>query len=888
MSSPILTTKFFIPTVKPQLVTRTRLHKPLTESHKHKLTLISAPPGFGKTTLLAEWLSTNKLRAAWLSLDDDDNDVLRFFSYLITAIQQVELSIGTASLTLLNETQQPSIESIVGNLVNELATLKHPCWIILDDYHVITNTDVQTAMFFLLTHLPDTIHLIISTRSDPPWKLGKLRSSQEMLELRASDLRFSMEETTQFLNQMMKLQLTEDDIAALETRTEGWIASLQMAALSMQKVDDVHAFVAAFTGSDRVIFDYLIEEVLHAQSPNVESFLLKTSVLELFDAEMCDFVLKRTDSHSILTNLEKSNLFLIPMDNEHRWFRYHHLFSDLLRFHLQHDDPLGALNIHKHTAEWLEQHGDPLGALQHFLSAKDLTNAIRVAEQNALSLLDHGQISDVNSWLNTIPQSMIIHSPWLSVARAWALIYLGKTDATETLLQQAEKHLAQLTINAESERIKGHITSIRAYAQWMVGNSALSVELCQVALDALPESDCLARSQVYVILGLSQQNLLIFDAAEKSFLQADECSRHLANSHIHLLAIANLGFLYYVQGKFSRAEQQCINLLNEFKLPDGNFRHLALANPLATLSIVYCSTGRSEQAIQAGENAVRLARQWQQMDTLHYALTCLDSAYLCAGEFEKADEMLAQAKKIAQDISPWWQRISERQEVIHYFFRNQPEAVSTWLENKGFNSETMDIQTYFEYFQTYVRALMLQGKYELALQYSIKLMETIENEEPKLRQISVLGEIALAQNFLGREKEAFTTLERSLKIAEPLQYTYPFIIKLNPMKELLQKVKSKGVSPVFVDSTLHAFPKLRRTAPGKSFNNQLPEPLTDREIDILRLLDSSKSSNEIADELVVAVSTIRTHIKNIYRKLEVNHRIDAIQKATKLGIIQKS
>ena len=483
---------------------------------------------------------------------------------------------------------------------------------------------------------------------------------------------------------------------------------------------------------------------------------------------------------------------------------------------------------------------------------------------------------------------MIIHSPWLSVARAWALIYLGKTDATEMLLQQAEKHLAQLTKNAESERIKGHITSIRAYAQWMLGNSTLSVELCQVALDALPDSDCLARSQVYLILGLSQYNQQIFDAAEKSLLQADECSRHLVNSHIHLLALANLGFLYYIQGMFKRAEKQCLNLLNEFELPDGNFRHLALANPLATLSIIYCSTGRSEEAIQAGENAVRLARQWQQMDTLHFALTCLDSAYLCSGEYDKADDILAQAKTIAQEISPWWRAISDRQEVIHYFFRHQPDAILAWLENRVFNAETMDVQTHFEYFQTYVRALMLQGKYKLALQYSIKLLEAIENEEPKLRQISVLGEIALAQYFLGREKEAFTTLERSLKIAEPLQYTYPFIIKLNSMKELLLKAKSKGVSPVFVDSILFTFPKLRRTTPGKSFNNQLPEPLTEREIDVLRLLDSSKSSNAIAEELVVAVSTIRTHIKNIYRKLDVNHRIDAIQKATKLGIIQKS
>lgn len=886
MSSAILSTKLFIPTVKPQLVQRPRLQELLNNSLRYKLSLISAPPGFGKTTLLAEWLSSNKLKTAWVSLDDDDNDVFRFFSYLITAIQQVELSIGTTSLALLNETQQPFIEGVLANLVNELATLKHPCLIILDDYHVITNPEVQTAMFFLLTHLPDTIHLIISTRSDPPWKLGKLRSSQEMLELRSGDLRFSTEEIAQFLNHLMKLQLTKDDISALEARTEGWIASLQMAALSMQKVDNVHAFVAAFTGSNRVIFDYLIEEVLHAQSPNVESFLLKTSVLELFDAEMCDFVLKRTDSRSTLDNLEKSNLFLIPLDSEHRWFRYHHLFSDLLRVHLLHDDPLGALNIHKRTAEWQEQHGDPLGALQHFLSAKDLTDAIRVAEQNTLSLLDHGQISDVNSWLNTIPQSMIIQSPWLSVARAWALVYLGKTDAMETLLQQADKHLAQLPANAESDRIKGHIASIRAYAQWMLGNPERAIELSRTALDLLPENDSLARSQAFHTLGQSLQNIQDFNAAEEAILRADDCSRHLTNSHIHIFAIANLGFLYFIQGEFNKAERQCLGLLKEFEQPDGSYRHLALANALAHMSNIHAVTGRFESAIRYGEEAVRLASQWQQMDTLHYSLTSLDTAYMCAGDLERADQTLKQAKAIAQEVSPWWKSISERQEAIHYMYGNQAEPILALLAENHFNADEWDIRKEFEFFQIYARALLFQGRFEKALEISQQLLEISDKEKIKVRTMSSLGDVALALYGLGKEKEAFSKLNQMLKLTEPEHYVYPFISKGNIMKEFLRKAQLQGIKTDFMQTVLTAFPKPHRLAGFESVNAQLPEPLTEREIDILRLLDSSKSSNEIAVELVVAVSTIRTHIKNIYRKLDVNHRIDAIQKAKKLGIIK--
>ena len=801
MSTSILATKLFPPILKQELVSRPHLVQLLNDSQKYKLTLISAPPGFGKTTLLSEWLHQKKVNAAWFALDEEDNDPFRFLSYLISAVQQAERTIGESSMGMLNTLQGPSMESVFINFINELSTLKHPLSILLDDYQVIDNIEIQSSMSYFINHLPKDIHLLISSRADPPWKLARLRSERELFEIRSRDLSFSFDETRQFLNSLMALNISPGDISALESRTEGWIASLQMAAISLQKSEDAHAFIKAFTGSNRVIFDYLVEEVLHVQTPEVESFLLKTSIFETFNADMANFVLQSADSRSILADLEKSNLFLIPLDNEHRWFRYHHLFSDLLKVHLLHDDPHGAIELHMRAAEWEEKQGNALGAFHHALSAKDLTGAIRIAENNSLGLLDSGQISDLNSWLNAIPQSIINHSPWLIVARAWVVAYLGKTELVETLLKQAEKQLAEFHNPDQQDRIRGNIATIRAYVSWMLGNPTSAIEFSKAAIELLPEIDTLALSQAYLTMAEGYQNTLQYDASEKAFKKADDYSRHLTNSHLHIFSISFLGFLFYIREQYNRAERQCRELLKEYEQPDGTYKLLSLANPLATLCEIYTDQGKLDEAVHYGEQAIKLARQWQQVDTLHFSLTCLDRAYLFSGKYEQANALLKQSKKLAAETSPWFRRISDTLGAYHNIFQNQPARVQAWLDERHFQPAKDRMEDRLEEFSIYRQLLLLRKEYSKTLDISLKLLDYSEKTGEVVRTISNLGDMAKAYIGLGQLEKANDCVDRMIQLAEPEHIGYPFIIRGTIMRELLKKALSKGICSRFRRNT---------------------------------------------------------------------------------------
>ena len=475
MSASILVTKLNIPPLRENRTTRPRLLAQLALALKCKLTLVSAPAGYGKTTLLCEWenqiRSGGKTHLCWLSLDATDNDPRQFWAYFIRALQPAIPQLSADLLETLETAELIRIENILTPLLNEIASQDKQFALILDDFHLIASPSIHEGLTFLLDHLPTQLHLVLSTRIDPPWQLARLRSQQQILEIRQGDLRFSLAETSAFLNTVMQLDLMEADIQALDGRTEGWIAALQMAAISMTGRENSAAFIRSFTGSHRFVLDYLMEEVLDQQSPDVREFLIKTSILERLTGPLCDAVVDISDSLLILSALEQKNLFLIPLDHTRQWYRYHHLFADLLRNRLAQNQASEIPELHRRASRWYQRQGFVFDAVQHALTANDYDMAADLVEQHVVAFKDHGELPGVMRWLDSFPEQVVFARPWLCVAKSWVLAYLGEPDTVRFLLDKAEKGLSMSELdqtNAAISRSCSRDSLLPSPARWNV------------------------------------------------------------------------------------------------------------------------------------------------------------------------------------------------------------------------------------------------------------------------------------------------------------------------------------------------------------------------------------------------------------------------------------
>src|SRR6266566_1796928 len=495
--TPILATKLYLPRLRPNVVSRPRLLERLNEGLHRKLTLIAAPAGFGKTTLVSEWVALierPKARTAWLSLDEGDNDPARFVAYLVAALQ----TIGEGVLGVLQSPQPPPTESILTALLNEITTLPDHFVLVLDDYHVIDAKAVDMALAFLVEHLPPQMHLVIATREDPHLPLARLRARGHLTELRAADLRFTASEAAEFLNQVMGLNLSAEDIAALEDRTEGWIAGLQLAALSMQGHQDVPGFIRAFAGDHRYIVDYLVEEVLQRQPEPVNSFLLQTAILDRLHGPLCDAVTGQEEGNARLEALERGNFFVVPLDDQRHWYRYHHLFAEVLSAHLLAEQPDQVSTLHRRASAWYERHGSAADAIRHALAAEDFVRAADLVELAVPAMLRSRQEATLLGWLKALPDELVYLRPVLSVGYAGALLVSGEFEGVEARLQNAERWLdttadrtelalappAEMVVVDEVEfrRLPGSIAVYRAGSAQALGDAANTMKYARLAL----------------------------------------------------------------------------------------------------------------------------------------------------------------------------------------------------------------------------------------------------------------------------------------------------------------------------------------------------------------------------------------------------------------------
>jgi LuxR family maltose regulon positive regulatory protein len=945
---PLLTTKLYIPPTRPEIVPRPRLIEHLQAGLRRKLTLVSAPAGFGKTTLLSECARLCSQKVAWLSLDKSDNDPTRFWAYVVAALQTTHQNLGEATMAMLHSTAMTPasaalpMESLLTGLINEVAQVQGPLVLVLDDLHLIVSKEIHDGLYFLLDNLPPQVHLAVSSRADPPWPLARLRGQGNMIEVRVQDLRFTPDEAAAFLNDVMELDLSAKDIAALEEHTEGWIAGLQMAALSMQgrkreqTKTDLSAFIRAFTGSHRFILDYLLEEVLIQQSDDLQAFLLNTSILERLTAPLCDVVSGRTDSRAILSHLDQANLFLIALDDERRWYRYHHLFADLLYSRLRQAQPDQIPALHHTASRWYEGQKMIAEAVRHALAAGDVERVAQLIEKNALGMIYQRELTTLIGWLDALPEEMVRSRPWLCIARAWALSLVGQFEAVETLLQDAEKALMAETAagsppgqagaipgtadasllalsqieEAGARRAAGYILALRAYSLAVQAHVREAAGLVRASLKCLPARDHMVRSFSTSLLASVLRWTGDFAGAHEAWTESLAICQAAGDITGVVIVLCALAALQIEQGQLHGAlgtGQQALQLVTEYAKEGG--RDLPVAGPAyARMSTVLCEWNDLPGALEHATEAVRISERWGAAEGTTTGFTTLGRVLQAMGDYEGASRALQQARQLANSLSPWYGGQVAAQQARLRLAEGDLAAASDWaaqLREEHDIEGDFDFLSYDEYVNL-ARVLIAQSRetggdhgesarlLDESRGLSARLLELAESAGATFRVIETLVVQAMAWQAGGDADRALACLERGLYLARPEGYVRSFVDEGAPMGRLLRQVVAQGIAPEYAARLLAALAEETDAETGEDEVAPQPavdpasilvEPLTDREMDVLRLLNTTLTSAEIADQLFISVHTARSHIKNIYGKLGVHKRMDAVLQAKQLRLI---
>ncbi len=912
MPAPILATKLYIPPPRSKIVLRPRLIERLNDglSASRKLTLISAPAGFGKTTLASEWIASCGQPVTWLSLDEGDNDPTGFLNYLVAALQTIKANIGAGALAVLQSPQPPSTESILTALLNEITAIQDHFVLVLDDYHVIDSKPVDEALTFLLEHLPPQMHLVIATREDPPLPLARLRARGQLTELRAADLRFTPAEAADFLNRMMGLNLRDADIAALEARTEGWIAGLQLAAISMRGHQDAASFIQSFTGSHHFVLDYLVEEVLHQQPESIKTFLLRTSILDRLCGPLCDSV---SDSPSAsgqatLEYLEHANLFIVPLDNERRWYRYHHLFADVLRMHLMSEQPEQVFGLHQRASAWYEQNGLPPDAIRHALAAEDFERAAGLIELAWSAMALSYQSSTWLGWVKALPDGLIRVRPVLSVGYAWALLDGGELEASEARLHDAERWLdtptdKMVVVDIEQFRsLPASIATARAYRSQTLGNVACAVKYAQQALELTPEDDQARHIQATSLLVLAQYTSGDLEAAERSLADFHTNLRKTGEI-LTLIAITFLlADIRVALGRLHEAEssyQQSIRLATG----QGEAMPLGTADLYRGLGELCVEWGDLEAAARHLLTSQKLGEQTTLTDW-PYRL-CVSQARLkeAQGDLEDALALLDEAERVyVRGPLPEVRPVAALKAGV-WLKQGRLAEAQGWAREQGLSvDDDIRYTREFEHI-TLARVLIAAGKSDRAA-YSLdeatrlleRLLQAAETGGRLGSAIQILLLQALAFQARGDLPHALAPLERALALADPEGYVRTFVDEGEAMRLLIEKQSRNRNHPLsgYADKLLAAFaqpaaaPRSARPGRARAIIHQksdMIEPLSQRELEVLKLLRSELSGPEIAQQLIVSLHTLRTHTNNIFKKLGVNNRRAAVRRAEELDLL---
>ena len=846
MAMPVLATKLFIPSPRSQAVSRPRLLQRLDEGLQpgRKLTLISAPAGFGKTAVLAEWIAVATrrnpgLRSTWLSLDARDNDPTRFLTYLEAALHRADPDVGSD-----DRNAQLSVEATLTELVNDIADSSREIVLVLDDFQLVEDSSIRDAIVFLLENLPTTLHLVIASRSDPLLPIAQLRVRGELIELRAADLRFTDDEAASFLNDGMGLQLPPEDVAALDSRTEGWIAGLQLAALSIRGNEDVSGFIAGFTGSHRFVIDYLVEEVLDRQPDDVRDFLLRTSILDRLNGSLCDAVTAHTGGGEMLEALDRANLFVVPLDDRREWFRYHHLFADMLRARLLGADPEGAAELHSRASDWYEQHALQDDAVRHALAASDFPRAARVIEASIPSVRKNRQDATLLAWLAELPADTIERRPVLQVFWAWSALVSGDTATAETRLTAADSRLSATTADGtpahdseasvELRSLPVTIALYRAAIAQAHGDLRSTAEHAQRALDLTAPDDQLGRGAAAGMLGLASWAGGDLDAGVKAFGKARTSLRLSGNLADALSTTMVLADMLIPLGRLREAQRlyhEALKLAGERSHP-GEQPAADLHAGVSELFRERDELGEAAEHLATSEGLGEAAFSHEHRYRWFVAMAGVRQA---EGRLDDAHALLANAERVyLRGFFPEVRPIGGIMARIRIAQGRLSDA-EHWVDEQGLSST--DELTYLREFGHITLARLLIGRGDVrSLEHAMALLDRLLEAADAGGRAGTANEIlalqALALHAGGETSRALGPLERALTHAEPEGYVRLFLDEGAPMLTLLRAAAGAGVRPDFVRRLSQA---LRQTEPAAP-SVPLPDPLSERELHVLRLL----------------------------------------------------
>ena len=902
MRQALVTTKLRAPRTRPNLVERPRLREALVRNEGRRLTLVSAPAGFGKTTLLSEWLevrSGDGGSIAWVSLEEADNDPARFLTYLVRALQPVEEGIGEGVLASLRSPDPPPVEVVVGALINELTRVEQNITIAFDDYHLITSKPVHEAVYFLMEHMPENVHLVISGRTDPPLSLAKLRARDQMAEIRAADLRFTSEEATAFLGDVMGLTLSAGDVAALEEVTEGWVAALQLAALSMRDCADVSGFVEAFSGSNRHVLDFLTEEVLERQPEGVRNFLLKTSVLGRMSAPLCHTLTGRNDGQEMLEMLERENLFVVALDDERRWYRYHHLFAEFLRSRLQREHPERIRELHRRAAAWYQRNDWTSEAVGHALAAQDHLRAAYFVEHVVDEMWSRGEVMTLLSWLEALPEEVMRRRPQLLMQYAAALLWVGRLDDVEPLVREIElavgvnedpRPSADETLR---QRLLGGVAAIRSWRAYQKGEPHDAIAFARQALALLPENDPYMRTHAAFRLAEGYRTADDLGAASAAFAETAELGRVAGHDYLVLRAMSRQAKLHMAQGRLRKADHVLRRALR-FAVERGGDSLPATGEVHVAMGKLLYEWNQLETATRRLEDGIRLAERMGKFDTLVDGYVALSRVEMAQGSAESALETAREANRLAQssgageatiEAAAWNAR-------LHLARSDLTAAVLELEQAAGGGDISLSVMWETEQISQ-ARLLVARGDHDEALRLLEELRQSAEAAGRTGKLIEILTLQALALWARHEKVHAVRTLTQALTLAEPEGYVRTFVDEGPAMADLLSatlEVRQRGhadpASSVPARYLAKLLAALAQEDAAPAAGQHLHQPvLSERELEVLALIAAGNSNGEIAGKLFITVATVKTHINNLYRKLGARSRTQAVARAREMNLL---
>lgn len=882
--TPLLATKLYMPRLRPNMVSRPRLIERLNAGLHRKLTLISAPAGFGKTTLVSEWVQGIERPVAWLSLDEGENDPTRFLTYLVAALRTIAPAVGEGALGALQSPQPPPPASILTALLNDLTTISEPFVLVLDDYHVFDAKPVDQALAFLIDHLPPHIHLVIATREDPHLPLARLRARAQLTELRATHLRFTPSEAAAFLNQAMGLTLSAEDIAALERRTEGWVAGLQLAALSLQGQEDVSGLIASFTGSHHFVLDYLMEEVLGQQDARIQTFLLHTSILDRMSGPLCDAVVldSTTPGQATLEYLERANLFLIPLDNERCWYRYHHLFADLLRLRLHRSissSPAIAQSqvneLHLRASQWLEDQGFTMEAFHHAAAAHDVERAERLIEGKGIPLHFPGEVTAMLNWLESLPKTVLDARPSLWVRYASLLLVSGQTTRVEEPLQTAEAALQSSEEDDRTRDLLGQIAAARAtlaLTRYQIENMLVQ---SRRALEYLHPNSLSFRASAHWPLAFAYWLLGDRVAARQAASEGIALSQAAGDIFITILLTGGLGLVQEGDNQLPLAAEtyrRVLQLAGEQPNQMIYEAHLGLAR-------VLYEWNKLDEAEQHGQQALHFARQFDRavIDRFLVCEVFLARLSLARGDVAGATALLEEADQSARQ---------------HNFVYRIPEVAAAQvlvLLHQGHLAAAAHLAEMHDLPLSQARVHLAQGDPSAALAVLEPLRQQVEAKGWKDEQLKVMVLQAVAARAHDEKDQALHLLVDALAMAEPAGFIRLFLDEGLPMARLLSEAMALERMPNYIRKLLTAYEAERQQSENTSSPpppaQPLLEPLSERELEVLRLVAAGLSNQEISERLFLVLGSVKGHTHKIFGKLGVQRRTEAVARARELGLL---